>query len=75
MSVMSEVGLTTDRDLAEHLCLRNTTSFMPPWHQKSHGTSHYTRHCYKKILENFLKKQSIHLQTTPERSYERSEST
>ena len=28
--VTCEVGLTTDRDLAEHPCLRNTTSLLLP---------------------------------------------
>ena len=42
VGVTSEVGLTTDRDLAEPWCLRNTTSFIPPQYRKSHGMSHYT---------------------------------
>ena len=42
VGVTSEVGLTTDRDLAEPLCLRNVTSFMPPRYRKSRGTSYYT---------------------------------
>ena len=42
VGVMSKVGLTTDRDLAEHTCLRNTMSFIPPRYRKSHGMSHYT---------------------------------
>ena len=42
VGVMSEVGLTTDRDLAEPLCLWNTTSFIPSRYRKSRGTSHYT---------------------------------
>ena len=41
-SVTSEVGLTTDQDLAEPSCLRNMTSFIPPQYLKSCGTSHYT---------------------------------
>ena len=40
VGVTSEVGLTTDRDLAEPSCLRNTKSFIPPWYRKSRGTSH-----------------------------------
>ena len=42
VGVISEVGLTTDPNLAEPTCLRNTTSFIPPRHRKSRGTSHYT---------------------------------
>ena len=42
VGVTSEVGLTSDQDFAETLCLRNTTSFIPPWYRKSRGTSHYT---------------------------------
>ena len=40
---MSQVGLTTDRDLSVSTCLRNTTSFIPLRYQKSHGTNHYTK--------------------------------
>ena len=40
VGVTSEVGLTTDQDLAELPCLRNTTSFIPPQYRKSRGTSH-----------------------------------
>ena len=43
VGVTFEVGLTTDRDLAELLWLRNTTSFIPPRYRKSRGTSHYFR--------------------------------
>ena len=42
ISVMSEVSLTTDRDLSVLMCLRNRPSFIPPWYWKSRGTSHYT---------------------------------
>ena len=42
VGVTSEVGLTTDRDLAEVSCLRNTTSFILPRYWKSRGTNHYT---------------------------------
>ena len=42
VGVTSEVGLTTDRDLAEPMCLRNTTSFIPPRYRKSRCTGHYT---------------------------------
>ena len=42
VNVTSEVGLTTNRDLAEHSCLRNTASFIPPRYRKSCGTCHYT---------------------------------
>ena len=42
-------GVTTDRDLAESSCLRNTTSFIPPRYRKTHGTSHDT----KNIKTNF----------------------
>ena len=45
-------GLTTDRDLAEPLCLRKTTSFIPPWYQKSHGTNHYTTEKKLKKYQN-----------------------
>ena len=42
MGVTCEVGLSTDRDLLVPMCLRNTTSFIPPRYLKSHGMSHYT---------------------------------
>ena len=42
MGITSKVSLTTDRDLAEPWCLRNTSSFIPPRYRKSRGTSHYT---------------------------------
>ena len=42
VGVTSELRLTTDRDLAELSCLRNTMSFIPLQYQKSRGTSHYT---------------------------------
>ena len=42
VGVTSEVSLTTDRDLAERSCLRNTMSFIPLRYRKSRGTSHYT---------------------------------
>ena len=42
VGVTSEVGFTTDWDLAEHWCSRNTTPFIPPGCRKSRGTSHYT---------------------------------
>ena len=42
VGVMSEIVLTTDQDLAEPLCLRNTTSFIPPRYRKLHGMNHYT---------------------------------
>ena len=38
VSVTSKVGLTTDRELEELSCLRNTTSFIPLRYRKSRGT-------------------------------------
>ena len=43
VGVTTEVGLTTDQDLVEPWCIRNTTSFIPPRYRKSRGTSHYTK--------------------------------
>ena len=51
VGVTSEVGLTTDRDLAESLCLRKAMSFIPPRYQKSRGMSHYTTE-YNTIVED-----------------------
>ena len=42
VGVTSEVGLTTDRNLAEPSRLRNTMSFIPLRYPKSRGTSDYT---------------------------------
>ena len=50
VGVTSKVGLTTDRDLAEHACLRNTTYFIPPRYRKSRATSHYTTTIFNDIL-------------------------
>ena len=41
VGVTSEVGLITDRDLAEPSGLRNTTSFIPLRYRKSRSTDHY----------------------------------
>ena len=42
VSVTSEVGLTTNRDLSLLTCWKNMTSFIPPRYQKSCDASHYT---------------------------------
>ena len=47
VGVTSEVDLTTDRDLAEPLCLRKMTSFIATQYRKSCGTSHYTTQIVK----------------------------
>ena len=41
IGVTSEVGLATDRDLSELMCLRNMVSFIPLRYRKSRGRSHY----------------------------------
>ena len=51
--VMSEIGLTTDRDLAEPSSLRNMTSLIPPRYLKSRGTSNYTTRFKIKFSEFF----------------------
>ena len=58
VGVKSEIGLTTDRDLAEPLCLRNTTSFILPQYWKSCSTSHYTTVLKKYFFSKVKKKRN-----------------
>ena len=64
VGVRSEVGLTTDRDLSVLMCLRNTTSFVPPRYWKSHGMSQYTTYLLLSVHQSFF---SAHSWTTGKR--------
>ena len=54
MSVTSEVGLTTDWDLAKHPCSSNTTSFIPLRFRKSHDTSKKKRNFIQIVVVSIL---------------------